>query len=591
MKKKKLGMRSASGRRWAGACRLAAVVLAGALAFSMAGCSAGGTSTGESSGADASSSPSASATGDSAALDTAAMDFDYSKRDKDPSYDDAAATHIALSGTAASVDGAGAAAEGSTVTISQEGTYVVSGTLTDGQLVVETPDDVKVQVVLAGAAIHNEDGPALYVKQTDKCFITLADGTQNTLTDGANYVLDDGDEPYATLFSKDDLTINGTGALNVTSAYRHAICSKDDLVITGGTFTVDAVEDALRGRDCVKIADGSFTLTSGEDAIKSNNDEDATRGFVCIDGGMFAISAGDDAVHAETVLNVNGGTVDVASCYEGYEGQEVHITGGDTHIVATDDGINAASSATASDVERAQTGGMPLTGMAEGGMGMGDASCLIEVTGGYTVVDAAGDGIDSNGSFAMSGGVLLVCGPTDGANGAFDYDLEATISGGTLIAVGSAGMAQNLTGGTQPFAFANVSGSAGQNIAVTDGEGTVLASFTAARQFATALVSASGMTEGGTYALVVGGTVAGANADGYASSGTVSGGTSTEVTASTTATGGLGGLGMGGGGMPAGQPGDIQRGGPAGGEAMPGAGGAEAAPGNIQRSQRPALAA
>ena len=114
----------------------------------------------------------------------------------------------------------------------------------------------------------------MYVKQADKCFITLADGTQNALTDGAEYVLEDGsDEPYATLFSRADLTLNGTGALTVTSAYRHAVCSKDDLVITGGTYVVNAVEDALRGRDCVKIADGDFTLIAGGDGIKSNKDK------------------------------------------------------------------------------------------------------------------------------------------------------------------------------------------------------------------------------------------------------------------------------------------------------------------------------
>ena len=160
----------------------------------------------------------------------------------------------------------------------------------------------------------------------------------------------------------------------------------------------------------------------------------------------------------------------------------------------------------------------------------------------------------------ITGGVLLVCGPTSNGDGAFDYDLTATVTGGTVLMVGSNGMAQNFTSGEQPFAFATVSGSAGQNVAVVDSDGTVVASFTAAKQFGMVLATSPAFVEGGTYSLVIGGTVTGANADGYTDSGTVEGGSTTEIAASTTASGGMGGLGAGGGGMPAGQGGDVQRG-------------------------------
>lgn len=217
--------------------------------------------------------------------------------------------------------------------------------------------------------------------------------------------------------------------------------------------------------------------------------------------------------------------------------------------------------------ERDLNGGAPDNAFAEGGaggqgggMGMGDENCLIQINGGYTVLDAAGDGVDSNGSVEVTGGVLLVNGPTSGGDGAFDYDLAATVTGGTVLMVGSAGMAQNFTSGEQPFAFATVSGNAGDSVAVVDADGTVAASLTAAKQFGMVLVSSPSLAEGGTYSLVTGGTVTGANADGYTDSGTVIGGSATEVTASTTATGGMGGLGAGGGGMPAGQGGDVQRG-------------------------------
>ena len=322
-----------------------------------------------------------------ALIDINGMDFDYSDRDKDASYDAASATKIALSGAGATVEGDGAAVDGSTVTITAAGTYVVSGELTDGELVVNATDQDKVQVVLAGATIRNADGAAFEVQQADKVFVTLAEGSQNTLADGAAYTLADGeDEPNAALFSKDDLTINGTGALTVEGNYRHGVNSKDDLVITGGAITVTAVEDGLRGKDCVKIADGSFAVTAGGDGVKSSNDEDPTRGFVSIDGGTVALDVQDDGVQAATYLRITGGegavraadhalrseveaamtggdftveaggkgmnpetrfTMDggslaVTGCDEGIEAEEVIINDGVLDIVASDDGINAA---------------------------------------------------------------------------------------------------------------------------------------------------------------------------------------------------------------------------------------------------------
>ena len=225
------------------------------------------------------------------------------------------------------------------------------------------------------------------------------------------------------------------------------------------------------------------------------------------------------------------------------------------------DGAAASSGGGMSMDERQQNGGMPDNAFAEAGAPtMGDENCLIQINGGYTVLDSEGDGIDSNGSVEVTGGVLLVNGPTSGGDGAFDYDLTATVSGGTVLMVGSAGMAQNFTNGTQPFAFATAGGNAGQSVAVTDADGTVVASLMAAKQFGIVLVSSPALEEGGTCSLVIGGQVSGANADGYTDSGTVSGGAATQVTASTTATGGTGGLGMGGGPMAAGQGGDVQRG-------------------------------
>ena len=633
------------------------------------------------------------------------LDLEYSKRDSDASYDASSTTAITLSDATTEVDGAGASAsdDGSTVTITAAGTYLVTGSADDGQIVVAAGEDDKVQLVLTGATIGNADGPAIYVQTADKCFITLADGTVNSISDGSTYSLEDGsDEPYATIYSTCDLTLNGTGTLNVAASYRHAICSKDDLVITDGVYNISAVEDGLRGRDSVKISGGTFVIEAGGDGIKSNRDDKPTKGFVTIDGGTFDIQAGDDGVqaktlvrvaggtlnvtanddafhsdlemhllgstisvtsgddafHAETKLTVDDGTVDVTSCYEGYEAEKIYVNGGETHIVASDDGVNASAADLTDDSDtdtvsstlpdgqapgadmpndagrqggkggspggngesdggpsanedgptagdnangsadagqstdandtgsqsttstgsntvpepptgsEAQTnGGAPDNAFAEGqgaggngaGNTMGDENCLIQINGGYLYVDASGDGIDSNGNVEVTGGVLLVNGTASGGDSAFDYDLNATVSGGTVLAIGSTEMAQNFTSGTQSFAMTeDASGIAGQTVAVTDSSGNVVASLTAARTFGMVLVSTPAFTEGGEYNLIIGGEVSNANADGYTASGTISGGSSTTFTASTTATTGMGGLGSGGNAMPAGQPGDTR---------------------------------
>lgn len=614
-----------------------------------------------------------------AAFDESALELGYSKRDLDASHDASSATVITLSGDSASVQGAGAQASAAGAVISSAGTYIVSGELTDGQLLVDAGDDDKVQLVLAGATIHNEDAPAIYVRNADKCFVTLDAGTENNLSDGSSYALEsDSDEPYATLFSRCDLTLNGSGTLNVTSAYRHAVCSKDDLVVVSGTYNISAVEDGLRGRDSVKVRDGVFTIQAGGDGIKSNKDDDPTKGFVSIDGGAFDIQAGDDAVqgktlirlaggsltvaanddafhsdlemhllgasieasagddafHAETKLTVDGGIVNVASCNEGYEAEKVYVNGGDTHIVASDDGVNASAADLSDDADAdtvsstlpnggtpgapgkgggaatpdaggqapagaqqsgqapdaaaqqdgqapgaagvqqggqapdaagaqqggsapeppvgdnaggaggatdpRQQGGDPAAG---GGVGQADSSCLIQINGGYLVVDSVGDAIDSNGNVEVTGGVLLVSGPTSDGDGAFDYDGSATISGGTVLMVGSTGMAQSFTGGTQAFAMTSASGEAGQSVCVVDGSGNVVASFTATKRFGMVLTSSPAFAEGGEYTLVIGGEIANANADGYTDSGAVSGGSETAITASCAASAGMGSAG------------------------------------------------
>lgn len=203
---------------------------------------------------------------------------------------------------------------GSTATITGAGTFTLSGTLNDGQIIVNAGKDDLVTLVLNGVNINCSYGSGIYGVQSDKIIITLAAGTQNTISDGSSYTLDSGShEPNAAVFSIDDLTLNGTGTLTVNGNYQNGILAKDDLVIAGGTYIITAKNDAIRGRDSITITDGIFTINAGADGLQSNNDEDTAKGFVYISGGSLKITAGNDGIQAYTVLKISGGTFDITT--------------------------------------------------------------------------------------------------------------------------------------------------------------------------------------------------------------------------------------------------------------------------------------
>ena len=518
-----------------------------------------------------------------------AAEWEFTDRDQDASYDEASATRIMLSDEGIAIDGTGATADGSVLTISAEGTYILSGALSNGRIVVSCTDGEKVQLVLSGVDIHCEDYAALYVEEADKVFVTLAEGTENTLSDGADYALEDGDNVDATVFSRADITFNGAGTLAVTGNYNHAVVSKDDLAVTGGTYTITAVGHGLNGKDCVKISGGTFSIDAGSDGIQSDNDEDAGRGYVYITGGDFDIAAmgdgiqaetelrieggdfdivtgggsvndstqsdwgfwggreqateetasakglkagvaltiaggtfnidssddalhsngdmtisggaisiasGDDGAHADETLSVSGGEIVISQSYEGMEAANIGISGGTIDIASSDDGLN-----TAGGNDSSALGDRP----GRGAFDTDDGSDLA-ISGGTVVIDASGDGIDANGSIYVSGGEVYVNGPTSGADGAIDYAGEAVISGGTFIAVGPSGMAQNFSqGSSQCAALISASGAAGETVEIFDANGNVLFSFTPAKSYSSILVSLEALSVGESYTVSIGG--------------------------------------------------------------------------------------
>ena len=256
-------------------------------------------------------------------IDTASL---FSDRDLEGAYDESTAIAIQLSGDSASCDSDAVAIEGSRITIGAEGVYLLSGTLTDGQIVVNAGETDKVQLVLAGADITSGTSAAIYALEADKVFVTLAEGTENTLTNGGEYVAIDENNIDAVIFAKTDLTLNGSGSLTINAQAGHGVVSKDDLVITGGSYAVTAASHGLSGKDSIAIADGTFTITSGKDGIHAENADDLSLGILYIADGSYTIAAQGDAVSAQGALQIDGGTFDL---YTGEGSASVDLTTSD----------------------------------------------------------------------------------------------------------------------------------------------------------------------------------------------------------------------------------------------------------------------
>lgn len=332
----------------------------------------------------------------------------FSNRDLSGTWDAASAVLIALDGDSISCNSDAVTVSGAVATIAAAGTYRVTGTLGNGSLVVDAGKEDKVQIVLDNASIHSDTFAAIYVKQADKVFLTLADGTENALSNGGTFEAVDENSVDGAIFSKDDLTLNGTGKLLVNSPDKHGVVCKDDLAITGGTYEVTAGGHALSAKDGIGIAGGTFSIRAGKDGIHAKNDEDSTKGNIYLAGGTITITADDDGVTASGILQMDGGTLDVTA-YEGMEGNYIRVNDGVIRVQATDDGINAAQKS-------------------------GAGTAAVEINGGdisVTVGQGDTDCIDANGNLIITGGTVSVTG-----NSGFDIDGTVTFTGGTVIVNG-----------------------------------------------------------------------------------------------------------------------------------------------------------
>lgn len=230
--------------------------------------------------------PSPTATELQASVETAAVDSSmFTKRDSSTDYDEAAAQYIDLD------------AQTGDITLTEAGDYVLSGTLTDGSVIINAPEDAKLHLILNGAHIASQSAAALYVISADKVFVTLTDGSENGISAAGDSAEDDYANVDAAIFARCDISFNGSGSLSVSSAKGRGIVSKDDLVFTGGSYMIQAANHGISGKDSIRIADGSFVVTAGKNCLDSDNDEDSDKGFIYIAGGSFDLSSGNDACH------------------------------------------------------------------------------------------------------------------------------------------------------------------------------------------------------------------------------------------------------------------------------------------------------
>ena len=548
----------------------------------------------------------------------------FSAKDYEVGYNEEESIVIQLNKDSISCDSKSVNISGTTITITDEGTYIIKGTLDNGSIIINTEKSDKVHLILNNASVNSSDFAPLYISQCDKVFVTLEDGSSNTLSCGEVFTAIDENNVDGAVYSKADITFNGSGGLKITSPGGHGIVAKDDIAFTSGSYIINSASHGIRGNDSVRIANADFDITSGKDGIHSENSDDSTLGFVYIssgdfsinaqgdgisavaymqieggtydivtgggsinaedkisdkwgdfmgdggnpgggkpdrpdkpqnraaqsdssssikalkcaghilinngtfkidsaddsvhsnlsvniNGGDFTIASGDDAFHADEDLTVTSGKINVTKSYEGFEALNITVSGGDISLVCTDDGINCAGGNDESGLggfrENDKFGGAMGDHPGNPGNSPNSASSngSIVITNGKLYIESSGDGIDANGSFAMNGGEVTICGPNTGDTATLDYDISGVITGGTFIGTGARGMAQSFSNAAQGvIAVSAGSQKTGTEITLKDNAGKTLITHTPKLDYSVIILSTPDLIKGETYTITVG---------------------------------------------------------------------------------------
>ena len=491
-------------------------------------------------------------------------------------------TKIVFSENSASIKGIGASAQGADVHIGAAGIYTLSGTTSDGAIIIDAAK-AEITLILDSVSLTNADGPAIFIKSAKKVTFELLGGSNSVLSDGNSYELKEINTLVdGTIFAKSDLVFCGTGALTVNGNNAHGIVSKDGLKISDSTINVVSKSAGICGKDYIEIENAKLDINSGTDGLRSDNVSEMNKGYISIKSGIFnitsggdaiqaadwvrieggnfniktnlidpmlslkgikgttgveisggdfvidsvddglhsdgdvlilggdiTISSGDDGVHANDVLTISNGNLTVNKSYEGLEATIIEIIGGYVVVNSTDDGMNSAGGNDQS------AGGDSFSGTNGG----------IFINGGYVVIHSGSDGIDLIGSFEMTGGILLIDGPSKPKSGAIDFGAESSITGGIVVALGASDSATNFVDATQGTVLVkNISYSANTVYSICDTNGAVIVAFTSTRDFNGMLISAPGFELGNTYTVYKNPTVAGLDENGFTHSTVQNGG-------------------------------------------------------------------
>ena len=487
------------------------------------------------------------------------------------SYDESKATQVTLADQTATVTGQGASFSDQTLTITQAGTYVLTGSGKNIKLVVEAADTDQVHLVFQNLTLEGE-GTLLQVNKAQE-------GSQNALTESQ---ASDDEEVKATIHSQVPLTLNGTGNLTLTALTKNALEVEDDLKVLGGTYTVKAANHGFKAEGALAIEAATLTIEAGKDGLHAEHDETTERANISLNPTQLSIVATEDGVDTGNELTIKGGTITVSQSEEGLEARVIRQLGGDVTIKSSDDGVNAsagsssktsdtsatskttdasatsnsadtspsvsqsttdlatasapdsqatADSAAGSQADQAnqdknQTppappagqappqGGQPPqngqgpSGMPPGGQEESDPSLQIILEDGTLTIDAEGDGIDSNGTVTISGGSLVVNGAVQDGNGPLDAAGDITITGGRVWALGTSDLLQGFAqGSTQASITANIAGTAGQTLIILDANGKEVTRQTASKDFQAVIMSSADLVDGQTYTIQVEGTI------------------------------------------------------------------------------------
>ena len=489
----------------------------------------------------------------------------FTERDLAGTYDESKCAIIECNGAEIKTSSKAVAVSGSKALISKEGVYIVRGNLNDGSIIVDADDTAKVQIILDNANLTSATHAAIYVKNANKVFITLAKGTTNSVKNAGKFEQTDDNNVDAAIFTKQDITFNGTGSLVVESPAGHGIVGKDDLVIAGGNYTVTAFNHAIDANDSIRVTQANITTNAGKDALHAENTDDKTRGFILLCDGNYNLSAGGDAISASSHVQIDAGnfkitagvgadmSADPKPSARGIKASgnllvadgtftietpddAVNVNGsvvlakGDFTVRSGDDAFHAdqAIYAVNANVEIKESyecyeathveirGGKhtlnsedDAVNAAGGTDGSGDTSATagsLKITAGEIfVVTDGGDGFDVKGTFEMSGGLVVISVSAKNDHAAFDYNVSGVISGGMFVAAGSEHLPNLPTSDKQGVLSINAGQqAAGTEITVTDADGKTVIYEKITLDFTVAVVSSPEIVKGETYKVKIG---------------------------------------------------------------------------------------